>query len=131
MSMNRLQIMTMLMLLKYSQISFTGSTYNFFFDYSKTRKGRNSVTFAEMIATSGVDNMTGLSITAPEQGVVEYPDWLTSLENTRYQHSFIPRHHQRVPGVWVPLCGSNKTIDKTCFAISINNFIQPKYKQNI
>jgi hypothetical protein len=62
-------------------------------DCSKTRKGRNSVTFAEMIATTGVDNMTGLSITAPEQGVVEYPDWLTSLENTRYQHSFIPLHH--------------------------------------
>ncbi|EFA04636.2 serine protease P146 [Tribolium castaneum] len=55
---------------------------------SKTRKGRNSVTFAEMIATSGVDN-AGLSITAPEQGVVEYPDWLTSLENTRGEKLYV------------------------------------------
>lgn len=55
---------------------------------SSTRKGRNSVTFAETIATAGVDN-TGLSLTAPEQGVLDYPNWLTALENPRYQHSLI------------------------------------------
>lgn len=35
-----------------------------------------------------------------------------------------------VPGVWVPLYSLNKTIDKTCMAIQINNFIRSKYKQN-
>lgn len=56
---------------------------------SSTRKGRNSVTFAETIATAGVDN-AGLSLTTPEHGVLDYPNWLTALENPpRYQHSLI------------------------------------------
>lgn len=56
---------------------------------SSTRKGRNSVTFAETISTAGVDN-TGLSLTTPEHGVLDYPNWLTALEHPpRYQHSLI------------------------------------------
>lgn len=58
---------------------------------SSTRKGRNSVTFAEQIATAGagVDN-AGLSLTRPERGVMDYPNWLTALESPpRYPHSLI------------------------------------------
>lgn len=68
---------------KQCQLNFNSECFN-----SSTRKGRNSVTFAETIATAGVDN-AGLSLTTPEQGVLDYPNWLTALEPPRYQHSLI------------------------------------------
>ncbi|XP_018321049.1 uncharacterized protein LOC108734135 [Agrilus planipennis] len=60
------------------------------FDTTTRNKGRNSVTFAEttVSSTTGVDDF-GLSVTTPERGIVEYPDWLNVQENSRYQHSFI------------------------------------------
>ncbi|KAF5269253.1 hypothetical protein FQR65_LT02554 [Abscondita terminalis] len=46
---------------------------------SRIRKGRNSVTFAETVSSTGVDD-TGLSLTIPERGILDYPEWLTALE---------------------------------------------------